>query len=197
MIMTDQDHDGSHIKGLIMNFFHHFYPSLLKLPGFLVEFITPIIKARAVAALPAARSARCIAALLAAAPPPHTLPRRRRSQATKGKESISFYSMPEYEEWKERHSTRGWSIKYYKGAGGGGGAAAAQRRAQLFCALITCANGFWRQRGCGGGGGMGSWARAPRRPGRVLRPQLPGRGFRHTGQSRRNSFVAWYCALAG
>ena len=44
MIMTDQDHDGSHIKGLIMNFFHHFYPSLLKLPGFLLEFITPIVK---------------------------------------------------------------------------------------------------------------------------------------------------------
>jgi hypothetical protein len=44
MIMTDQDHDGSHIKGLIMNFLHHFYPSLLKIPGFLVEFITPIIK---------------------------------------------------------------------------------------------------------------------------------------------------------
>ncbi len=46
MIMTDQDHDGSHIKGLIMNFFHHFYPSLLRVPGFLVEFITPIIKVR-------------------------------------------------------------------------------------------------------------------------------------------------------
>ena len=45
MIMTDQDHDGSHIKGLIMNFFHHFYPSLLKVPGFLLEFITPIVKA--------------------------------------------------------------------------------------------------------------------------------------------------------
>ena len=44
MIMTDQDHDGSHIKGLIMNFFHHFYPSLLKMPGFLLEFITPIVK---------------------------------------------------------------------------------------------------------------------------------------------------------
>ena len=27
-----------------MNFLHHFYPSLLKIPGFLVEFITPIIK---------------------------------------------------------------------------------------------------------------------------------------------------------
>ena len=28
-----------------MNFFHHFYPSLLKVPGFLLEFITPIVKA--------------------------------------------------------------------------------------------------------------------------------------------------------
>jgi len=46
MIMTDQDHDGSHIKGLIMNFLHTFYPSLLRLPGFLLEFITPIIKVR-------------------------------------------------------------------------------------------------------------------------------------------------------
>jgi DNA gyrase/topoisomerase IV subunit B len=44
MIMTDQDQDGSHIKGLIMNYLHHFYPSLLKVPGFLVEFITPIVK---------------------------------------------------------------------------------------------------------------------------------------------------------
>ena len=44
MIMTDQDHDGSHIKGLIINLFHHFWPSLLKLPGFLLEFITPIVK---------------------------------------------------------------------------------------------------------------------------------------------------------
>ncbi|KAH6572181.1 hypothetical protein BASA60_006741 [Batrachochytrium salamandrivorans] len=42
MIMTDQDHDGSHIKGLIINFMDHFWPSLLRIPGFLLEFITPI-----------------------------------------------------------------------------------------------------------------------------------------------------------
>ncbi|KAM0671935.1 DNA topoisomerase 2 [Ordospora colligata] len=45
MIMTDQDHDGSHIKGLIINFMDHFYPSLLRISGFLLEFITPIIRA--------------------------------------------------------------------------------------------------------------------------------------------------------
>jgi DNA topoisomerase II len=43
MIMTDQDHDGSHIKGLI-NFIHHYWPNLLRHFGFLVEFVTPIIK---------------------------------------------------------------------------------------------------------------------------------------------------------
>ncbi|KAG5722792.1 DNA topoisomerase 2, partial [Termitomyces sp. T112] len=46
MIMTDQDHDGSHIKGLLINFLDYFYPSLLKLPEFLVEFITPIVRVR-------------------------------------------------------------------------------------------------------------------------------------------------------
>ncbi|KAF7683272.1 DNA topoisomerase 2 [Astathelohania contejeani] len=45
MIMTDQDHDGSHIKGLLINFLDHFFPSLLKIPNFLQEFITPIIRA--------------------------------------------------------------------------------------------------------------------------------------------------------
>ncbi|CAM8927292.1 unnamed protein product [Rhodiola kirilowii] len=83
MIMTDQDHDGSHIKGLLINFIHSFWPSLLKIPSFLVEFITPIVKAT--------------------------------HRSGKG---LSFYTMPEYEEWKSNlGNATGWHIKYYKGLG--------------------------------------------------------------------------------
>ena len=44
MIMTDQDHDGSHIKGLILNLFHSQWPELLEL-NYINCMITPIIKA--------------------------------------------------------------------------------------------------------------------------------------------------------
>ena len=47
MIMTDQDHDGSHIKGLLINFIQHLWPSLLKRRGILVEFITHIVVCKA------------------------------------------------------------------------------------------------------------------------------------------------------
>jgi DNA topoisomerase-2 len=43
MIMTDADLDGSHIKGLVLNMIHHFWPSLIEL-GFVVAMVTPVIK---------------------------------------------------------------------------------------------------------------------------------------------------------
>jgi DNA topoisomerase-2 len=80
MIMADQDHDGSHIKGLLMNLFHAEWPGLLK-TGFLCTLLTPILK------------------------------------ASRGKSTISFYSIPEFNAWKENNSLNGWKIKYYKGLG--------------------------------------------------------------------------------
>jgi len=44
LLMTDQDADGSHIKGLMINMLHHFWPALLKHDGFLHEFVTPLVK---------------------------------------------------------------------------------------------------------------------------------------------------------
>ncbi len=45
MIMTDADEDGSHIKGLIINFFDYFFPTLLEIPGFMRILVTPLVKA--------------------------------------------------------------------------------------------------------------------------------------------------------
>lgn len=44
MILADQDVDGSHIKGLVINIIDHFWPSLLK-TNFLQTMSTPIVKA--------------------------------------------------------------------------------------------------------------------------------------------------------
>ncbi|EPR78948.1 DNA topoisomerase II [Spraguea lophii 42_110] len=79
IIMTDQDHDGSHIKGLLINFFDFYFPSLLKIPGFLQEFITPIVR------------------------------------VTQAKKQIDFFTIPEYEEWKNNNT--GFTAKYFKGLG--------------------------------------------------------------------------------
>eukprot|EP00804_Cyclotella_cryptica_P000917 CCRYP_001141-RE/>CCRYP_001141-RE protein AED:0.32 eAED:0.32 QI:0/0.66/0.25/1/0.33/0.5/4/0/846 len=94
MLMTDQDADGSHIKGLIMNMFRYYWPALLKPPvdepegrPFLSMFITPLLKA---------------------------------TKKSKKRESISFFSMSEYHAWRESlndDEVRKWNIKYYKGLG--------------------------------------------------------------------------------
>lgn len=90
MIMADQDYDGSHIKGLLINFLQVQYPSLLKLPDFFREFITPIVKVW-----------------------------KKGSNPKKLEGVKTFFTMPQYEEWKERHANeiRKWQNKYFKGLG--------------------------------------------------------------------------------
>ena len=46
MIMTDQDLDGSHIKGLCINLFHSEWSSLVQIPGFISFMNTPILRAK-------------------------------------------------------------------------------------------------------------------------------------------------------
>ena len=85
MIMTDQDHDGSHIKGLVMNMFHAQWPELLPL-GFVVSMLTPIVKVF----------------------------------HGKTKKELPFYTLYDYEQWREHEptsSSSAWRVKYYKGLG--------------------------------------------------------------------------------
>ena len=80
MIMTDQDHDGSHIKGLMMNIFDSMWPELTKM-GFITSMVTPIVK------------------------------------AFKGKNEKVFYTLQDYEKWRDSTNAKSWRIKYYKGLG--------------------------------------------------------------------------------
>ena len=45
MLMTDQDNDGFHIKGLVISMIHHYWPALLA-SEFVQEFHTPLLKAK-------------------------------------------------------------------------------------------------------------------------------------------------------
>jgi DNA topoisomerase-2 len=45
LIMTDQDYDGSHIRGLLINMFHELWHELISIPGFITYMATPIVKA--------------------------------------------------------------------------------------------------------------------------------------------------------
>jgi DNA topoisomerase-2 len=81
LIMTDQDYDGSHIRGLLINMFHELWHELIKVPGFITYMATPIVK------------------------------------ATKGKQTKSFYTQYEYEEWRKTSASSSWKVKYYKGLG--------------------------------------------------------------------------------
>lgn len=84
LILTDADVDGTHIKGLLINFIYYFWPELIELAGenFVQYMITPIVK------------------------------------VNKNKKSKSFYTLTDYNNWKEQtEDSSKWKIKYYKGLG--------------------------------------------------------------------------------
>eukprot|EP00971_Amphidinium_carterae_P287406 5705251-Amphidinium_carterae.1 len=73
--------------------------------GFLKEFATPIIKA--------CQSVCVSMALICAATCKVWKEGKKDSDR---KDEQSFFSLPEYEKWKNRVKSKGWKTKYYKGS---------------------------------------------------------------------------------
>lgn len=85
----DADTDGSAIMGLIINFFHQRFPSLLEIPGFLSELITPVVVLY-----------------------------RKPANPSKSEPTVYFNSPKQFEEWLRSNDLKHYSHKYVKGLGG-------------------------------------------------------------------------------
>eukprot|EP00754_Rhynchopus_humris_P009141 Rhum_TRINITY_DN13939_c0_g1::Rhum_TRINITY_DN13939_c0_g1_i3::g.65630::m.65630/K03164/TOP2; DNA topoisomerase II len=105
-VMTDQDHDGSHIKGLIIAWLSHYWPQLLRKPllksngssvPFLRSIVTPLVKVF----------------------------------TDKPKDERWFYSLSDYAKWQAKHEGR-FRAKYYKGLGSSTSAEGREYFARLF-----------------------------------------------------------------
>lgn len=74
MLATDFDVDGHHIKGLLINYIHHFWSSLIKIDNFVKYFKTPIVIAS------------------------------KGNKKTKNYEKVCFYNMNNFLDWRKEVS---------------------------------------------------------------------------------------------
>eukprot|EP01040_Poterioochromonas_malhamensis_P002174 gene2174-2315_t len=133
LLMTDQDNDGSHIKGLLINFIHYYWPALLLRKDFLQEFITPIVKIRPLtssASIDTSTSTNATSSVEGVGEDSGKKTKKRAAKKGKSvsgnsiRESnvLSFYNLAEYDAWKTRYlqtskDYKSYFIKYYKGLG--------------------------------------------------------------------------------
>lgn len=87
-LLTDADHDAYHIRGLILNFFHYYWPSLLE-AGYIYCLQTPIVKAKKLSD----------------------------SALQKSFYNLVEYDKWKQKKEQEHGGLKGWKIKYYKGLG--------------------------------------------------------------------------------
>jgi DNA topoisomerase II len=115
IILTDQDVDGFHIKGLIMNFLHYYWPSLLKHPNFVTSLATPIAKASK---------------------------GTKKNKQVKCFFSLPELNKWIKDEGTNNEPPKGWSVKHYKGLGTHNKEEARECFRDIFKKLISyCAQG--------------------------------------------------------
>ncbi|KAJ9448619.1 DNA topoisomerase 2 [Diplonema papillatum] len=123
-LMCDQDHDGSHIKGLVINFLATYWRPLLESGVLMPSFEPPakrsgkadnLAEMKSLAHLvPGKRTPfvkQIITPLIKAFPP----------RSGGGRKEEWFFSVDRYNDWRakmaENGADKGWRVKYYKGLG--------------------------------------------------------------------------------
>ena len=88
MILTDQDHDGRHIKALLFVLFQSQWHSLYKTAGFVKSMLTPMVKVIKKS-------------------------NKDNNKDNKDKETLSFYNVPDYDKWRETigSNVSSWQVK--------------------------------------------------------------------------------------
>lgn len=122
VVMADQDLDGSHIKGLVMNFFDCIFPDLIRDDSFFASFRTPLIRARKRGGSSGSGGGA------------KTTKKAKKNGAANVE---SFYSVRDYDLWRAEliasahaasrvelsesaataRALKPWNVKYYKGLG--------------------------------------------------------------------------------
>lgn len=87
MILSDADDDGYHIKGLIINYIHFYWPDLIKIDGFICTLATAMYRAY--------------------------IPVKNKQGVPQ--DALIFYTSKEYNIWKDQNYSKKWEIVYYKG----------------------------------------------------------------------------------
>lgn len=87
MILTDQDVDGFHIRGLLFNLFHTLWPSLMHGDSFITSMMTPIVKAR------------------------------KNGKSTEVRNFYNLTDFDNWKNSLSKDDAKVWSFKYYKGLG--------------------------------------------------------------------------------
>jgi DNA gyrase/topoisomerase IV subunit B len=112
VIFSDQDPDGAHIGGLIINVIHALFPSVLVLdPAYVQRFPTPLVRVTCTA------GGSGTAGLGAGAPGRRTSDAGSRGGAPA---SRSFYAKASFDEWwatQEPRAQSRYTVKYFKGLG--------------------------------------------------------------------------------
>ena len=102
MILTDSDVDGYHICGLLLNFFHKLFPTLLQRdPAFVTCMRTPIVRVYLSSSSLSSSSSKSS------------------KSSSSSNSDVSFYTLEDYHTWAQSHSAQlaRAEVKYFKGLG--------------------------------------------------------------------------------